>query len=155
MVRDRRRGLGGTTHSHSTTGPTELAAGYGYPEALGINASLSVVGRAAFTEGGPGWPYLKLANSSSLVPLAAIPKATYGMATGINDAGKIVGNQSYLSHGEVRRAVLWTSPTTVVDLTTQVTLGRSETLNWASLINNRGDILGSINGNIPCLLIAK
>ncbi len=114
-----------------------------------------MVGRAAFTEGGPGWSYLKLADASSLVPLAGVPKATYGMATGINDAGKIVGNQSYLSHGEVRRAVLWTSPTTVVDLTTQVTLGRYETLTWVSLINNRGDILGSINGNLPCVLIAR
>jgi len=137
------------------TGPTELAAGYGYPEALGINASLSVVGRAAFTAGGPGWAYLKPADSSSLVPLAGIPKATWGVARAINDAGKIVGYQSYLSHGPVSRAVLWTSPTTVVDLNYQVTLGRSETLTMASLINRRGDILASINSNIGCLLIAK
>jgi hypothetical protein len=134
-------------------GPNVLSSDYA--QALGINTSLSVVGQAVFTEGGAGWPYLKPADLP-LVPLAGIPKATFGAAKAINDAGQIVGYQWYQSRGaSVFRAVLWTSPFNVIDLNSKVALGRSESLTLASDVNSQGDVLATINGNTPCLLIAK
>jgi hypothetical protein len=50
---------------------------------------------------------------------------------------------------------LWTSPTTAADLNSLVSLARGESLTWSMCINGPGEILATINGNSPCLLIPK
>jgi uncharacterized membrane protein len=135
------------------SGPTILSSAYA--AANGINASVDVVGEAVFDGGGMGWPFLKSANGQDTA-LAGLTKATFGSALDINDIDQIVGTLSYISRGSfIHRAVLWTSPLMAVDLNGLVSLGRGEKLTSAGLINSRGDIVASINGSTPCLLLKR
>ncbi len=100
-------------------------------------------------------PYLKR-DGQSITRLPSISKATYGFAHSINTDGQIVGYQGYLNRGSIiNRAVLWTSPTAVVDLNSTVKLGVGESLTRSYRNNNRGDILAYTNTDVPCLLLAK
>ena len=135
------------------SGPIILSSAYAYGS--GINHAKDVVGAAVFAENSSQWPYLKR-NGQSVTKLPGISKATYGLAFSINNAGQIVGYQGYISRGYItNRAVLWTSPTAVVDLNSMVKLGAGESLTRSWRINNRGDILAYTNTDVPCLLIAK
>jgi uncharacterized membrane protein len=134
-------------------GPTVLSDAYAV--ANGINTAGEVVGEAVFGAGSSNWPFLKSVGGP-VTALAGLAKSTYGTANDINENGRIVGRLSYLNRGStVHRAVLWTTPTTAIDLNSVVSLGRNEKLVSAERINSRGDILASINGTTPCLLIAK
>ncbi len=137
-------------------GPAEFDGAYVLADPWRINNLGDAVGIAAFMEGGAGMPFLRRAGQSVL-PLPILPNAVSGSATAINDGGRIVGGQfvELKGQGLVRRAVLWTSPTTVVDLNSLVSLGRSESLPWCLRINSSGVILATINGHTPCLLIPK
>ena len=137
-------------------GPDLFAGNYFLAEPHGVNRFGNAVGMVAWAEGSGAAPFLRL-TGNSMTPLSMLPKATTGSATSINDAGKVVGYQTIFQKGQgaLQRAVLWTSSTAVVDLNSQVSLGSSEKLDYAFDINSRGDILARINGNTPCLLIAK
>jgi uncharacterized membrane protein len=135
------------------SGPTILSSAYAYGS--GINSAKDVVGAAVFAGNVSQWPYLKR-NGQSVTKLPGISKATYGLAFSINNGGQIVGYQGYLNRGYItNRAVLWTSPTAVVDLNSTVKLGVGESLERSWRINNRGDILAYTNTDVPCLLFAK
>ena len=138
------------------TGPALFGGNYFLAEARGVNNFGDAVGMVAWAADSAAAPFLRRAGQF-MVPLPMLPKAVSGLATSINDAGRIVGFQSIFQKGQgmQSRAVLWTNSTTVVDLNSQVSLGSSETLDYAIDINRRGDILARINGNTPCLLIAK
>lgn len=136
------------------SGPTIIASNFSGANSL--NDASTVVGSTVFSTGGSAWPFYKLSDGA-VIALAGISKATHGSANGINNSGKIVGYQGYISRaqGAVQRAVLWNSPTSVVDLNTKVSLGSSESLRFATHVNDRGDILAVNNSGVPCLLIAK
>ena len=135
------------------SGPTVLSSANAY--GLGINDAKDVVGSAVFAGSSSQWPYLKR-EGQPVTKLPGISKATYGLAFSINTGGQIVGYQGYLNRGSiVNRAVLWTSPTAVVDLNSLVKLAARESLTRAHRINSRGDVLAFNNANVPCLLIAK
>ncbi len=140
----------------TVTGPAQFVGTYFLAEAYGVNNFGDAVGVAAFAAGSGAAPFLRRAGQS-VEPLPMLPKASTGLATSLNDAGRIVGFQTIFQKGQgmLQRAVLWTSSTAVVDLNSQVLLGPSENLDYAFDINSRGDILARINGNTPCLLIAK
>lgn len=138
------------------TGPALFAGNYFLAEARGVNKFGDAVGMVAWAEGSGAAPFVRPIGDS-MIPLPMLPKASTGHATSINDAGQIVGFQIIFQKGQgaLQRAVLWTSSSAVVDLNSQVSLGSSEKLEYAFDINSRGDILARINGNTPCLLIAK
>ena len=140
----------------TVTGPAQFVGTYFLAEAYGVNKFGDAVGVVDWTGGSGAAPFLRQ-TGASLAPLPMLPKASTGLATSINDAGRIVGFQTIFQKGQgaLNRAVLWTSSTAVVDLNSQVSLGSSEKLDYAFDINTRGDILARINGNTPCLLIAK
>jgi hypothetical protein len=138
------------------SGPTVLSGDYA--AAYGINAAGDVVG-AASLDGGPHWPCV-MSPGQDVLSLDGLPKVTWGDAGGINDGGKIVGSFSYLSARGlfIDRAVLWVDPGTAVDLNSEVSLAKGETLEYATRINTRGDIIASSgNGSnaVGCLLIAR
>jgi hypothetical protein len=137
-------------------GPATFDGDYAGASPWTVNNSGDAVGVAAFAEGAPGRPFLRRADQA-VAPLPLLSNAFSGSATGINDAGVAVGGLFVTSRrGAVeRRAVLWSSTTTVVDLNSLVSLGKSETLVWSLRVNNSRDILAIINGHTPCLLIAK
>jgi hypothetical protein len=137
------------------TGPTVLSSDYA--AALGVDNSGDVVGDAVSGDDPSAWPFLKIAGQP-VQPLPGLSKAASGSAVDINDSGLIVGWQvSFLQgQGAVERAVLWTSPTKVIDLNRLVSLGAGDSLEFAHRINSRGDILAAAHDlNTPCLLIAK
>jgi len=140
------------------TEPVMFIGAYTAAVPWSINNAGDAVGRAGFAPGGAGMPFLRRAGQAVL-RLPLLSNAYSGSAAGINDAGRIVGGQGVTlprsTLGGATRAVLWTSPTTVVDLNSLVSLEKSESLTWSLRINNRGDILAFINGNTPCLLIAR
>ena len=143
----------------TVTGPAVFAGSYFVADAYGVNNLGDAVGMAAIQEGSAASPFQRLAGQ----PLGSLPllsTTATGYATSINDAGQVVGQQVSYPRGKGAefRAVLWTNSTTVLDLNSQVSLSRGETLDRAADINHhapRGDILARINGNTPCLLIAK
>jgi hypothetical protein len=136
-------------------GPTQFAGNYVLAEPWSVNNSGDAVGRAAFAEGGAGLPFVRRAGQA-VAALRILPNAFSGSAVGINDAGVIVGGQGVtLRQGVGTRAVLWSNATTVVDLNSLVSLGKSESLTWSLRINSAGDILAIINGGFPCLLIRR
>src|SRR5262245_6390315 len=100
-------------------------------------------------------PFLRRAGQV-VAPLPLLSNGVSGDAVGNNDARVVVGGQFVSSRqGLERRAVLWPSATTVVDLNSLVSLGKSETLAWSLRINSRGDILAISNGGLPCLLLRR
>ena len=141
----------------AVTGPDQFGGTYSQGDARRVNNYGDAVGMASFG-GGPARPYLRRAGQS-IASLPLLSTGVSGIAQSINDAGRIVGTQWVSKKGSVTvssRAVLWTNSTTVVDLNSQVSLGKSEVLDYAFDINTRGDILARLNiGNTPCLLRAK
>jgi hypothetical protein len=136
-------------------GPTQFVGNYFLAEPWTINSFGDTCGRAAFGNGAAGMPFVRRAGQP-VAALPILPNAFSGSAVGINDAGLIVGGQGVtLKQGVGTRAVLWPSATTVVDLNSLVSLGKSESLTWSLRINSAGDILAIINGGFPCLLIRK
>lgn len=140
----------------SVAGPYEFTGDYFYGEAYAVNLLGDAVGGADFGEG--TMPFLRITGGSA-EPLPLLTHAVTGAANSINGDRMIVGYQNVFQNRTggllETRAVLWTSPATVVDLNSQVSLGRGEVLRFAADINKRGDILALINGNQSCLLIAK
>ncbi len=146
----------------TVAGPAVFPGSYFLAEAYGVNNLGDAVGMVALQEGSPASPFLRIAGQ----PLGSLPLLPNtegaGIATSINDAGEIVGHQTlwFTHRTNETRAVLWTNSTTVVDLNSQVKLGRGEKLETALDINNRtprGDILAILDPyySTPCLLIAK
>jgi uncharacterized membrane protein len=105
------------------SGPTDLGSlDGGETVAYGINNSGDIVGESG------NWPFLKYAGAPML-PLDGIPKATFGVASDVNDDGVIVGEQYYIARGRIIvKAVLWDAAGNASELGRSVTLGRDDQL---------------------------
>jgi hypothetical protein len=144
----------------TVTGPAVFAGANFWGEAGGVNNFGDAVGGAALQES-QVVPFVRIAGQP-MVALPLLPNGHSGRARSINDSGQIVGYQfTSRPHQTLeQKATLWTNSTTVVDLNSQVKLGRGEKLETALDINNRtprGDILAILDPyySTPCLLIAK
>jgi uncharacterized membrane protein len=104
--------------------------------ALGINSSRVIVGysRTPSSTGQVAYVATRWALNATALPLP--PGATYSVANAINERGLIVGFSS-------KGATLWDGPT-VIDLNAVSTHGPNVTLQDATAINSRGQIV--VNG---------
>jgi uncharacterized membrane protein len=134
---------------------SEIPLGY---RAIGVNAIGDIVGTAATS---PARPFLLASTDLSIQLLPLISKATWGDASAINELGEIVGTQGYLVRGQsVARAVLWRTPSSVVDLNSLASLGKSESLSIAWDLNDAGDIIAGIENSSTsvirgCILVKQ
>lgn len=142
--------------SPEVLGPVQFDGSYVQANAYGINNFGDAVGGAALGAGMPGMAFQRRAGQPVL-PLPILPNAYSGIATDINDAGLMVGGQGITikNHGATTHGVYWRNSSTVADLNSLVSLGRTESFTWALRINGRGDILAIINGKTPCVMIAR